>query len=234
MQGLIDTWLDSLSSAISGNLWLAPLLALLAGVLTSFTPCSLSSIPLVIGYVGGTGQKDSKRAFALSATFASGMAVTFTSLGVAASLLGKFLQGAGGKIWFIVLGILMVLMALQTWEIFNFIPSTNAISKNKKRGFIGALLAGILGGLFASPCSTPVLVVLLAFVAKEGKIAMGVLLLLLYSLGNSFLVLVAGTSVGFVKKLSANEKYGKFSKVLNIIMGLFILLIAFYMFYLGF
>ncbi len=233
MQTTITDWLATLSGVIADNIWLAPLLALLAGVLTAFTPCSLSSIPLVIGYVGGAGQKNTKRAFALSVTFAVGMSVTFTTLGVTASLLGKFMQGAG-KWWYLVLGVLMLLMALQTWEIFNFIPSTNALSKNKKKGFIGALLAGILGGLFASPCSTPVLVVLLAFVAKEGRILLGVFLLLLYSLGNSTLVLVAGTSVGFVKKLSASEKYGVVSKVLNIIMGTLILLIAFYMFYLGF
>ena len=52
---MIDSWLNTLGTLISESVWLAPLLALLAGVLTSFTPCSLSSIPLVIGYVGGTG-----------------------------------------------------------------------------------------------------------------------------------------------------------------------------------
>jgi cytochrome c biogenesis protein CcdA len=55
-------------------------LALIAGVLTSFTPCSLSSIPLVIGYVGGVGQRDVKKSFLLSVTFAAGAAVTFTVL----------------------------------------------------------------------------------------------------------------------------------------------------------
>ena len=63
---MINEWLEQLSSLIQSSLWLAPVLALLAGILTSFTPCSLSSIPLVIGYVGGTGQKNTKRAFRLS------------------------------------------------------------------------------------------------------------------------------------------------------------------------
>lgn len=233
MQTLISGWLSSLSSAIGDNLWLAPILSLFAGVLTAFTPCSLSTIPLVIGYVGGTGQKDTKKAFFLSATFAAGMATTLTSLGVIVSLLGRFMRGAGSW-WYIVLGVLMVLMALQTWEIFNIIPSSYAVSKNKKRGFAGAFFAGILGGLFASPCSTPVLVVLLAFVAKEGRILLGTLLLLLYSIGHSVLVLIAGTSIGFVRKLSASSRYGAFSKILKIVMGSVILLLGFYMFYLGF
>jgi cytochrome c biogenesis protein CcdA len=128
----------------------------------------------------------------------------------------------------------MVLMALQTWEVYNFIPSTFLINKSKKRGYIGALIAGILGGVFSSPCSTPVLIVLLAVVAVQGKIFWGILLFLLYSAGHSVLVLIAGTSIGFVKKLTSNEKYGMASKILKIIIGIIILLIAFYMFYLAF
>ena len=65
MNTVIAQWLEALSTAISANIWLAPLLALVAGVLTSFTPCALSTVPLVIGYVGGTGQRDTKRAFKL-------------------------------------------------------------------------------------------------------------------------------------------------------------------------
>ncbi|MCX8132117.1 MAG: cytochrome c biogenesis protein CcdA [Clostridia bacterium] len=233
MDAVINQWLETISGAISANIWLAPLLALLAGILTSVTPCALTSVPLVIGYVGGTGQRDAKRAFWLSVVFSAGMAVTFTILGTTASILGRLVQGTGSW-WYILLGILMLLMALQTWEVYNFIPSSYAIGKSTKRGFLGAFVAGILGGFFSSPCATPVLVVLLAMVAKGGNLFWGVLLLLLYAIGHSFLVLIAGTSVGFVHKLSSSEKYGGTSKVLRILMGSVILLIAFYMFYLGF
>lgn len=230
---MIDTWLSSLSTLIENTVWLAPLVALLAGFLTSVTPCALSSVPLVIGYVGGTGGSDTKRSFRLSLTFASGMAVTFTALGTAASLLGK-LMGTSSNWWYLVLGVLMVLMALQTFEIYSFIPSTYLISKNTKKGYIGAFLAGVLGGIFSSPCATPVLVVLLGLVARSGNVVWGILLLLLYSVGHSVLVLIAGTSIGFVKKLTVSEKYGVFSKYLKYIMGIAILFIGFYMFYLGF
>ncbi len=233
MEALLTQWLDALSLAIWANLWLAPFLALFAGILTSFTPCSLSSVPLVIAYVGGAGGGNTKKAFLLSAVFAAGMALTFTILGSAASILGKLMQGAGSW-WYLALGLLMVLMALQTWEIFQFIPSTYAVSKNSRRGYVGAFLAGILGGLFSSPCSTPVLIVLLAIVAQQGSLLWGILLLLFYAIGHSTLILIAGTSMGFVKKLSASQKYGKASKILRISMGFIILLIAFYLFYLGF
>ena len=230
---MINQWLETLSILISESFWLAPLLALLAGVLTSVTPCALSSVPLIIGYVGGTGNNDPKKAFRLSLTFALGMAATFTALGTAASLLGK-LMGTSSKWWYIALGILMLLMALQTWEIYNFIPSTYLISKNTKKGYIGAFIAGILGGVFSSPCATPVLIVLLGIVVKSGNVVWGIFLLLLYSIGHSVLVLIAGTSVGFVKKVTSSGRYGLFSKILKLLMGGIILLIAFYMFYLGF
>lgn len=225
--------LESLSVMMKESLWLAPLLALLAGVLTSVTPCSLSTIPLVIGVVGGTGQKDIKKAFRLSLTFAIGTAITFTVLGTVASLAGNLI-GTSAKWWYIALGILMVLMALQTWDIFHFIPSTYLISKNTKTGYIGALIAGILGGIFSSPCSTPVLIALLAIVAGKGSVVWGILLLLLYSVGHGVLAVIAGTSIGFVQKLSKSEKYGRFSIIFKIMMGCAILFIAFYMFYLGF
>jgi len=174
-----------------------------------------------------------KRAFRLSLTFAAGAAVTFTTLGVIASIAGR-LVGTSASWWYIVLGVLMVLMALQTWGIFEIIPSSYLISKNTKKGFAGAFIAGILGGIFSSPCSTPVLIALLAIVAGKGSIVWGILLLLLYSIGHGILAIIAGTSIGLVHKLSSSEKYGKASTVLKIVMGTLILLIGFYMFYRGF
>jgi cytochrome c biogenesis protein CcdA len=225
--------LESLTALMTESLWLAPLTALFAGILTSFMPCSLSSIPLVIGYVGGTGQRDTKKAFRLSATFAAGTAVTFTILGVTASIAGKLIGNAASW-WYIVLGVLMVLMAFQTWGIFEIIPSSYLISKNRKRGYLGALTAGILGGIFSSPCSTPVLIALLAIVAGKGSLVWGIILLMLYSIGHGILAVIAGTSVGFVRGLSANPKYGKASTALKITLGAIILIIGVYMFYLGF
>lgn len=230
---MIDTWLSQIAEIIGKNVWLAQLLALLAGVLTSVTPCSLSSIPLIVGYVGGVGEKNTKKAFAYSAVFAIGTAVTFVSLGIIATSAGK-LMGTSSPVWYIILGVLMVLMALQTWEIFNFIPSTNLISKSRKRGFLGAFIAGILGGVFSSPCSTPVLIALLAIVAGEGNMLWGALLMLLYSIGHSALVIFAGTSIGFVQKINSSKRYKNSARVLKIAMGAAILLIGLYMFWLAF
>ncbi len=228
---MINQWLETLSLYIQDTFWLAPIIALLAGVLTSITPCSLATIPLVIGYVGGTTD-DPKKAFKFSLTFAIGSAITFTTLGVIASLAGSLI-GSGASWWYLVIGVLMILMALQTWELFQFIPSTNMLSKSKKKGFIGAFLAGILGGIFASPCATPVLIVLLALVAGKGSILWGIMLLLIYSIGHGALAVAAGTSVGLAAKISNDEKYSKISQGVKIFMGFAILLIGLYLIYLG-
>ena len=230
---MINTWLSQIAEIIENNFWLAPFLAMLAGILTSVTPCSLSGIPLIIGYVGGVGEKSTKRAFAYSAVFSAGTAVTFVALGIIATSAGK-LMGTSSTIWYMALGALMVMMALQTWEIFNFIPSVNLLSKSRMRGLIGAFLAGILAGIFSSPCSTPVLIALLAIVAGEGNLIWGITLMLLYSIGHSALVMVAGTSVGFVQKINSSEKYQTASMVMKTVMGAAILLIGLYMFWLAF
>lgn len=230
---MIDAWLQSLSELFRESVWLAPFLAFLAGVLTSFTPCSLSAIPLIVGYVGGIGQRSTKRAFGLSMIFVLGSAITFTILGAVASLAGGMISAAGNW-WYLILGVLMVLMALQTFEVFTFIPATYLVSKNKKRGWLGALVAGILGGIFSSPCSTPMLVVLLAVVAGGGNLLWGIFLLLLYAIGNGTLAVIAGTSVGFVQKLSSSGSYGKVSRILQMITGVLILALGLYFLYLGF
>ena len=111
---MINEWLETLSSIIQNNAWLAPCMALLAGIITSITPCALSSIPLIIGYVGGTSNDEPQKALKLSIVFAVGMAVTFTVLGTIASLAGNLI-GTSASWWYLVLGGLMVLMALQIW-----------------------------------------------------------------------------------------------------------------------
>lgn len=230
---MVNDWLAQIAEPLKNSTWLAPLLALLAGILTSVTPCSLSSVPLIIGYVGGTGERNTKKAFAYSVVFSAGTAVTFVALGILATSAGK-LMGTSSPVWYMILGVLMILMALQAWELYSFIPSANLLSKNKRRGFAGAFLAGVLGGIFSSPCSSSVLIALLAIVAREGNLLWGILLMLLYSIGHSTLVIAAGTSVGFVQKIKSSQRYGKAANVLKILMGTAILLIGLYMFWLAF
>ena len=225
--------LQSIALLIENNVWLAPFLAFAAGALTSLTPCSISSVPLVIGYVGGTAGGDTRKAFRLSFVFVLGSALTFTVLGTVASTAGMLFRGAASW-WYVILGSLMVLMALQTWGIFEIIPSSYLLSKNRKKGYFGAFIAGIMGGIFSSPCSTPVLVALLAIVAGKGSIVWGTSLLILYSIGHGLLVLAVGTSFSFAQKLSEDINNSRTSLIIKFVLGTLVLLAGFYMLYLGF
>lgn len=232
MDAMIDGWVEQIVGVIGQVPWLGPLMALAAGMLAAFTPCCLSSIPLIIGYIGGIGEKTTKRAFLYSLTFAGGTAVTFVCLGLVATSVGHLL-GTLSSLWHIILGVIMVLMALQIWDVFEIIPETDVLSKNARRGFIGAFFTGILAGIFASPCSTPILVALLALVAGSGNLLWGVLLMLCYAAGHSVLVLIAGTSVGFVQRLKDSGRYQHFATVSKVLMGALILAVGLYMFWLA-
>ncbi len=124
-------------------------------------------------------------------------------------------------------------MALQFMGIIDIIPSNNILSKNKKKGYIGALITGLLAGLFASPCSTPVLAALLLIVSGSGNIIYGILLLLLYSIGHSVLVIIAGTSIKFVQNLSKNNKYKVINNIIKYVFGSLMILLALYFIKLG-
>ncbi len=229
----MEALLERMAETAVQNVWFAPLLALLAGVLSSLMPCSLPTVPLVIAYVGGSAEKDGKKAFFYSLAFAAGSAVSFVCLALIAVTAGRLI-GIYSRGWLIFLACLMFAMALQTWEIVNFIPSSNLLSKNRFTGFAGTIAAGILAGIFSSPCSTPVLIALLSVIAAEESIIRGTVLMLFYALGHGFLAVIAGSSVGFVQKLSESRQYERLSAVLKYTMGMVILLTGIYMLYLAF
>lgn len=229
----LEIFLGELSRLLRAGTVFAPLIALLAGLLTSITPCSLTSVPLVIGYVGSDQSKDPKRAMRLSILFALGMSTTFLVLGVSAALLGRVFSLAG-NLWYLFLGVLMTLMALQTWGVIQIIPSTHLLNANTKRGMIGAFFSGILAGIFSSPCTTPVLIALMSLIAREGNMGWGLLLFGMYSIGHSLIVILAGSSIGFVEKLKAQDKDKKTTRWIQGVLGGLMLILALWMFYLGF
>ena len=128
----------------------------------------------------------------------------------------------------------MVLMALQIWEVYTFIQPAAFLSKSKARGYTGALLAGLLGGLFASSCATPVLMALLTVVISQDNLLWGVVLLFCYALGNGLLIVIMGTSLGAVQQMKQSKNYAAFTRISRILMGLVVLLLGLWFFYMGF
>ena len=228
----MNEWLNSLAELITQYAWIAPVLSLAAGILTSFTPCSLSSVPMVIAYIGGTSGSNTKKAFRLSLTMAAGMALTFGAMGSVASVIGHFMHEAGTW-WFTILGIIMVLMALQTWDVITIIPHAHHMQKITRKGYAGAFLAGILSGLFASHCATPVMIALLAIAAQSGNTLWGIFLIAIYAIGHSILLVLAGTSYSLVESWMNNPRYEKISRWMRNGLGLIILLIGLGMIYMA-
>lgn len=226
-------WLHVLAELIKQHTWIAPVLCLAAGIITSFTPCSISSVPMAIAYISQTAQNDRKKAFRLSLVMAVGMAVTFGAFGSLASVLGHLLHDVG-MWWYLILGAVMILMALQVWDVISILPHRHFHGKITKKGYAGALLAGILSGVFASHCATPVMIALLAIAAESGSAMWGVFLLALYAIGHSILIVVAGTSYSVVEKWMYDPRYEKISRILKRIMGFVIFLIGIGMIYLAF
>ena len=105
--------------------------------------------------------------------------------------------------------------------------------KVTKKGYLGALLAGMVSGAVASHCSTPVMIALLAMAAQAGKTAWGIFLMGMFAIGHSVLLVTAGTSYSVVERWMYDPKYARISKVLRIVMRVLILLIGVAMIYLA-
>lgn len=221
----MNDWIAVLSELMRQNLWVAPVLSLAAGIISSLTPCSLASIPMILAYVGATSAAP-KKAFRLSLMMAVGMAVTFGIFGSVASAVGHMMHEAGHW-WKAVMGILMILMALQIWDVIHVIPHVHMTEKVTRKGYTGAFLTGALSGLFASHCAVPVMVALLALAAEVSQgIGWGILLMVCYAAGHSILLLLAGTGYGYVEQMMKNPKLGAMNRWLRIVLGIVILAVG--------
>jgi cytochrome c biogenesis protein CcdA len=98
----------------------------------------------------------------------------------------------------------------------------------KKGGSIGAFLLGLLFGVVSTPCAVPILAVLLTFVASQGNIVYGGLLLFVYALGHSAFILVAGTSMGAAKRLIESRGLRRANLILQRAAGVIIILVGIY------
>ena len=155
-------------------------------------------MPMVIGYVGGHSQGDRRKALTYSLLFASGLALTFTALGALAALLGR-LMGDVGSYWYWIVAGVAIAMGLALMGVFEVRLPFASKMQTQRRGALGAFLLGLLFGVVSSPCATPVLVIILTFVATQGQVVYGIWLLLVYAIGHCALIILAGVLTGFVE-----------------------------------
>lgn len=174
-----------------------------AGLLTSLTPCMLSMLPITIGYIGGYEAKGRFQAAIQSTWFSLGLATTLAALGILAASVGRVYGQIGVGLPLIV-SIIAIIMGLNLLEIlplrFPSLSATGWITDDLPAG-VRSYLLGLTFGLVASPCSTPVLATLLAWVASRQDLILGGVLLLAYTAGYVAPLILAGIFTASIKKL---------------------------------
>jgi cytochrome c-type biogenesis protein len=202
---MLDTLTNGLSVYIQGSVMIAYLAAFVGGVMVSFTPCMYPLIPITVSYIGATSKGSHKDGFLLSLLYVLGTSITYTILGSIAGLTGSLFGMIQASPWtnFIMANILII-MGLSMLDVFHFtLPSifSNPMFTSRKKGLLGALFLGIASGIIMSPCSAPVLAVLLSYVATKQNVLFGMSLLFVYSLGMGTILVVLGTFTGIITRL---------------------------------
>ena len=224
-----DSWYesffkDTIPNALANGGLSILILVFLGGLMTSLSPCILSMLPVMLGYIGGLEKPTKTKGFITSASFVLGLAVTFAILGLVASFLGKAF-GQIGPVWLYIIGFFSIIMGLQLIGVINInLPGLKAMPE-KKGGVLGSFGVGLLFGLVASPCATPVLAVLMTYVAGRGILWYGALLLFIYGLGHGLPLIIAGTFTAVLKSLPRLQKWGHYITYLSgsllIVLGLY-------------
>lgn len=172
-----------------------------AGVLTSLSPCMLSMLPITVGYIGGYEVRSRWQAVTQSAWFVMGVATTLAGLGVVAAVVGR-VYGQIGLGLPIAVSLVAIVMGLNLLEALPLkLPAFTGLDliAQMPQG-VRAFLVGLTFGLVASPCSTPVLATLLAWVSSTQDPVVGGGLLLAYTIGYAAPLVLAGTFTVTIKK----------------------------------
>jgi thioredoxin:protein disulfide reductase len=217
---------------ISQNLLWAFMLVFVFGFLTSLTPCVYPLIPITLAVIGARASQLSKvQAFSLSLVYVLGISATYSLLGVIAAKTGAlFGQALSYQPVVLAFVILFVLMALSIYGYFeiripHFVSKRLEKSGKKNSGYLGAFSSGLIAGIVASPCVGPVLVGVLAYIAKTQDVVLGFSLLFTFAMGMGLLFLFLGTFSAFFKKL---PRSGGWMDVVKFVLGTTMLGVALY------
>jgi cytochrome c-type biogenesis protein len=225
-------WSEALGQVIMNRPILGYGAAFLGGVVATAGPCSLASIPLIIGFVGGYAEGRKKQAFIYSVTFVVGLAIGMSALGAAAALMGTMFGQVGFE-WQVVVAAILMAMGLQLSGIINL--KLGGLSQKflpKRTGLVGSLILGLLYGIVLSPCATPELAVILTLAAVKKEVVYGSTLLFAYAMGRGTLVILAGTFTGVIESF-LQSKGAKFGVMMQQGAGVLIFLAGAYIFYQG-
>ena len=177
----------------------------LAGVLLSLTPCVLPMLPILSSIIVGQGGAPSRsRSFLLALSYSLGMALVYTSFGVAAGLAGEGLAASLQNPW--VLGAFaagLVGLSLSMFGVYELqLPAalTSQLAGASQRlpaGRAASVFAmGGVSALIVSPCVAAPLAGALVYLSQTRDVWLGGSALFALACGMSVPLLMLGASAG--------------------------------------
>jgi len=176
-----------------------------AGILLAFTPCVLPMIPILSGIIVGEGRNISRgRAFALSAAYVLGMAITYTVIGVIAALSGALTSAMLQNAWVLAaFAAVFVTLALSMFGFYELrLPAAwharaTEASARVRGGRLGAVaLMGVLSAAIISPCVAAPLAGALLYISQTRDALLGGAALFALALGMGVPLMLVGVTEG--------------------------------------
>ncbi|WP_426242617.1 cytochrome c biogenesis CcdA family protein [Nocardioides sp. LHG3406-4] len=186
--------------AASGSLLLALPVALVAGLVSFFSPCVIPLLPGYLSYATGLsgadlagGEADRHRGRMLlgSVLFVLGFSAVFVAIGTLSGALGYWLIDYQRQIT-VVLGSLTIVLGLAFAGLVPGLQRDWRVHQVPSVGLAAAPLLGILFGLGWTPCIGPTLGVISSLSINEATAGRGALLSSVYALGLGIPFVVAG------------------------------------------
>jgi thiol:disulfide interchange protein DsbD len=197
------------------------------GVLVDLTPCVYPLIPITVAVFGAKGVSRGRALF-LASAYVLGMASLYTTLGIVVALTGgQFGAWLGEPV--VVLPIVGLLLALAASMFGAFdlqLPSSLQTRLNAVGGAgpLGAFGMGLVSGFISAPCTGPVLLSLLAYIASSSSDGGGVFhggsLLFTYALGMGSLFFAVALGASLFRPGRWMEYVKSFFGVALVIMAL--------------
>lgn len=203
--------------------------AFLGGLISSISPCSLSMLPLIIGYIGGYSDEKPLKTLLQMIVFVIGSGIVFAVIGAICALTGKMF--IGNPYFALIVASVILIMGLKIIGVLDFElpPVIKEIPKNEfNNDFLYPLILGAVFALIGTPCSTPILASIMAFASISAKISSAVIMLFLFSVGQGLILILAGF---ITSKIKTSEKFYQLSEKIMKFSGILLILVSLYIFY---